>query len=102
MSIGWQHSRKEAFLEDSSTCLATCQEVSALALAIEQGGHDQPVASDLREYTRQVIVVDVHHAQTSCGFAVPRFDYVAERMALDNYCEKHLARQRAGRRAADL
>lgn len=63
-------------------------------------GLAEALAPDLREYTRQVIVVDVHHTQTSCGFAVPRFEYVAERLALDNYCEKHLAKQRAGRRAA--
>jgi len=37
--------------------------------------------------TRQIIVVDVHMAQTSCGYAVPFMDYVGERDTLDRWCE---------------
>ena len=37
--------------------------------------------------TRQIIVVDVHMAQTSCGFAVPFMDYVGERDTLDRWAE---------------
>jgi hypothetical protein len=37
--------------------------------------------------TRQIIVVDVHMAQTSCGYAVPFMDYVGERDTLDRWAE---------------
>ena len=36
---------------------------------------------------RQIIVVDVHRAMTSCGFAVPRYDFVQERNELIQYAE---------------
>lgn len=37
---------------------------------------------------RQIIVADVHRAMTSCGFAVPRYDFVEERDELIQYAEK--------------
>lgn len=37
--------------------------------------------------TRQIIVADIHMAQTSCGFAVPFMDYVGERDVLDKWSE---------------
>jgi hypothetical protein len=37
--------------------------------------------------TRQIIVVDVHMVQTSCGYAVPFMDYVGERDTLDRWAE---------------
>jgi len=32
--------------------------------------------------TRQIIVVDVYSAQTSCGYAVPRYEFISERDTL--------------------
>lgn len=32
--------------------------------------------------TRQIIVADIHKTQTSCGFAVPLYDYVGDRDTL--------------------
>jgi hypothetical protein len=37
--------------------------------------------------TRQIILVDVHMTQTSCGYAVPFMDYVGERDTLDRWTE---------------
>lgn len=37
--------------------------------------------------TRQLIVVDVHRVQTSCGFAVPFMDYAGERDTLTKWTE---------------
>jgi hypothetical protein len=37
---------------------------------------------------RQLIVIEVESVQTSCGFAVPFFDYVGERDTLIDYAEK--------------
>ena len=38
--------------------------------------------------TRAVIVVDVERIADSCGYAVPRMDYVADRDVLDLWSEK--------------
>ena len=37
---------------------------------------------------RQIIVLDIESVQTSCGYAVPRFDYVGERDTLARWAEK--------------
>ena len=37
---------------------------------------------------RQVIVLDIESVQTSCGFAVPRFEYKEERDTLNKWAEK--------------
>jgi hypothetical protein len=37
--------------------------------------------------TRQIIVADIDQVQTSCGFAVPFFDYVGERETLQKWAE---------------
>lgn len=37
---------------------------------------------------RQLIVLDVEAVQTSCGYAVPRFDYLGERDTLARWAEK--------------
>ncbi len=37
--------------------------------------------------TRQIMVADIHMAQTSCGYAVPFMDYVGERDTLDRWAE---------------
>ena len=38
--------------------------------------------------TRQLIVIDVDKVQTSCGYAVPRYEFVAERDTLRRYYER--------------
>jgi hypothetical protein len=38
--------------------------------------------------TRQYYLVDVDLVQTSCGYAVPFFDYQEDRVALDKWAEK--------------
>ncbi|KAI0033628.1 hypothetical protein K488DRAFT_47351 [Vararia minispora EC-137] len=38
--------------------------------------------------SRGVIVVDVHRASTSCGFAIPFYEYKGDRLALDNFALK--------------
>ncbi len=37
---------------------------------------------------RQIIVLDVESVQTSCGYAVPRYDYAGERDTLARWVEK--------------
>lgn len=37
---------------------------------------------------RQIFEVDVELVQTSCGFAVPLYEFVAERQTLNNWAEK--------------
>jgi Pyridoxamine 5'-phosphate oxidase len=36
---------------------------------------------------RQLVVMEVEHVQTSCGYGVPRFEYVGERPSLINWAE---------------
>jgi hypothetical protein len=45
---------------------------------------------DLHPYVRQAFFVDVEKLQTSCGYAVPRMEYVSERDTLDRYCERKM------------
>lgn len=37
--------------------------------------------------TRQIIVIDIQQVQTSCGYAVPLFEYVKERDTLERWAE---------------
>lgn len=37
---------------------------------------------------RQIIVLDVDEGQTSCGYAVPRYEFVEERQTLRKWAEK--------------
>ncbi len=37
--------------------------------------------------TRQIIVIDIQQVQTSCGYAVPMYEYVAERDTLIKWAE---------------
>ena len=37
---------------------------------------------------RQIVLVDVQRVQTSCGFAVPRFDFAGHRDTLLEWSEK--------------
>ena len=56
--------------------------------------------------TRSVIVVDVDRISDSCGYAVPRMDYIADRDVLDLWSEKKgpegLAAYRAKSNAVSL
>lgn len=38
--------------------------------------------------TRQIIVADIHLVQTSCGYAVPFYDYVGERTIMEEWAAK--------------
>ena len=46
--------------------------------------------SDLHPYVRQAFFIDVEKLQTSCGYAVPRYQFVQDRETLDKYCERKL------------
>ena len=46
--------------------------------------------ADLHPYVRQAFFVDVEKVLTSCGYAVPRMQYVADRETLDKWCERKL------------
>lgn len=45
---------------------------------------------DFHPYVRQAFFVDVEKVQTSCGYAVPRMQFVSERDTLDRWCENKL------------
>lgn len=45
---------------------------------------------DFHPYIRQAFFIDVEKLQTSCGYAVPRMEFVADRETLDKYCERKL------------
>jgi len=61
-------------------------------------GLDDPEFEDVREafrddlhpFVRQAFIVDVEKLQTSCGYAVPRYELVNERDTLDRWCESRL------------
>lgn len=50
--------------------------------------HRETFATDMHPYVRQAFLVDIDSVQTSCGYAVPRMEYVSERDTLDRYCEQ--------------
>lgn len=56
--------------------------------------------------TRQIIVADIHRVSTSCGFAVPRMDFVEQRDTLIRWAEKKgkddLAQYRAEKNASSI
>jgi hypothetical protein len=49
--------------------------------------HREAFVDDAHPFVRQAFFVDVEQVQTSCGYAVPRMEYVKERDTLDRYCE---------------
>jgi hypothetical protein len=59
---------------------------------------DDPAFVEVREafrddghpFVRQAFIVEVEKLQTSCGYAVPRMDYRAERDTLDRWCANRL------------
>lgn len=52
------------------------------ALLTAHFGDDAPVGA------RQIVELDVEIVQTSCGYAVPEFDYRGERTVLDDWAAK--------------
>ena len=46
--------------------------------------------ADLHPFVRQAFFVDVEKVQTSCGYAVPRMEFVEDRDTLDRYCERKM------------
>lgn len=47
-------------------------------------------ADDFHPYVRQAFFVDVEKVQTSCGYAVPRMEFIEDRDTLDRYCESKM------------
>ncbi len=45
---------------------------------------------DFHPFVRQAFFIDVEKLPTSCGYAVPRMDFVADRMTLDKWCDNKL------------
>jgi hypothetical protein len=43
---------------------------------------------DVHPYVRQAFFVEVEKVQTSCGYAVPRMEYQADRLTLDKYADR--------------
>ena len=46
--------------------------------------------ADLHPYARQAFFIEVERVQTSCGYSVPRMEYLGERDTLDRWCERKL------------
>jgi hypothetical protein len=42
---------------------------------------------DFHPYVRQAFFIDVEKVQTSCGYAVPRMQFIEDRLTLDKYHE---------------
>jgi hypothetical protein len=58
---------------------------------IEPGDADWPAVADklpTMNGTRSVIVLEVDRIADSCGYAVPRYEYVGDRPQLNEWCEK--------------
>jgi len=58
--------------------------------APELAEHRAAFVDDFHPYVRQAFFVDVEKVQTSCGYAVPRMDFVADRQTLDKWCENRM------------
>lgn len=50
--------------------------------------HRAAFMDDFHPYVRQAFFVDVEKVQTSCGYAVPRMEFVRDRDTLDKWCEQ--------------
>jgi hypothetical protein len=50
--------------------------------------HREAFRDDAHPYVRQAFFVDVERVQTSCGYAVPRYEYVRDRDTLDKWCQR--------------
>ena len=56
----------------------------------ELARHREAFLDDAHPYVRQAFFVNVESVQTSCGYAVPRLEFVAERETLDKWCERKM------------
>lgn len=52
--------------------------------------HREAFGKDFHPFVRQAFFVDVEKVQTSCGYAVPRMDFIEDRDTLDRYCERKM------------
>lgn len=52
--------------------------------------------------TRAIVVVDIHQVGSSCGFSMPLYDFKDFRPTLNDYFEKRVAADEAGRREDGL
>ena len=50
--------------------------------------HREAFGADLHPFVRQAFFVEVEKVQTSCGYAVPRMEFVEDRDTLDRWCER--------------
>ncbi|OAG45521.1 hypothetical protein AYO21_00157 [Fonsecaea monophora] len=48
--------------------------------------------------TRSIILVDIHQVGTSCGFSMPCYEFVSFRPTLNDFFEKRVASEKAGKR----
>lgn len=59
--------------------------------------HREAFAGDFHPYVRQAFFVDVEKAWRSCGYGVPRTDFLEDRDTIDRWCERALEpREMAG------
>ena len=58
--------------------------------APELARHRASFSGDFHPYVRQAFLVDVERVQTSCGYAVPRMQFVNDRDTLDRWCENRM------------
>ena len=58
--------------------------------APELSQHRNAFSADFHPYVRQAFFIDVDAVQTSCGYAVPRMEFVSDRDTLDRWCEHKL------------
>lgn len=52
--------------------------------------HRAAFVDDFHPYVRQAFFVDVAKVQTSCGYAVPKMEFVSDRDTLDRWCENKM------------
>lgn len=50
--------------------------------------HREAFGADLHPFVRQAFFVQVERVQTSCGYAVPRMEFIEDRDTLDRWCER--------------
>lgn len=50
--------------------------------------HRDAFGEDLHPFVRQAFFIEVDRVQTSCGYAVPRMEFIEDRDTLDRWCER--------------
>ncbi len=56
--------------------------------------HRDAFAADFHPYVRQAFLVEVDRVQRSCGYAVPRMEFISDRDTLDRWCERKMEPRR--------